>query len=346
MINKKFIIDELRHLYLNFYECCLLTKGIKRSIVVDYQRNFFYFIPNDLAEIIIKCNRETVQNILSKFDDENQKTAIQYFKYLYKNELIFFTEDILPFTKVNTEIEFPFSLNNAVIDLRGKLNFNLSDALLEFQNLNVQDVQFRIYDNGLHFVNLIIDELRKNTFEYIEILLNFESLEKLSQLYCVINDNPSISLIKLYKTPKNVYRRKNYKTKMLYYKEILTGKEMCGVVNTFYFNTNLYHFAESLKHNTCLNGKIAIDENGLIKHCPSMKKDYGIYSKKNLVNALKAKEYSEYSNITKDQILVCKDCEFRNICTDCRAYIEEPDHLFSKPKKCNYDPYTCTWNNN
>lgn len=47
--------------------------------------------------------------------------------------------------------------------------------------------------------------------------------------------------------------------------------------------------------------------------------------------------------ITKDKITGCKDCEFRYICTDCRAYIEEPEDIYSKPLKCGYDPNTGEW---
>ena len=43
------------------------------------------------------------------------------------------------------------------------------------------------------------------------------------------------------------------------------------------------------------------------------------------------------------KIHVCKDCEFRYICTDCRAYIEDPNDILSKPLKCGYNPYTAEW---
>jgi len=47
--------------------------------------------------------------------------------------------------------------------------------------------------------------------------------------------------------------------------------------------------------------------------------------------------------INKDKIAVCQNCEFRYICTDCRAYIDDPQNIYSKPLKCGYDPYTCKW---
>jgi hypothetical protein len=50
-------------------------------------------------------------------------------------------------------------------------------------------------------------------------------------------------------------------------------------------------------------------------------------------------------HIKKDMIKKCRDCEFRYACTDCRAYLEDPQDILSKPLKCGYDPYTGTWDN-
>ena len=46
--------------------------------------------------------------------------------------------------------------------------------------------------------------------------------------------------------------------------------------------------------------------------------------------------------MTKDHINVCKDCEFRYCCHDCR-----PDSLsndvYAKPWYCTYNPYSGEW---
>jgi radical SAM protein with 4Fe4S-binding SPASM domain len=44
----------------------------------------------------------------------------------------------------------------------------------------------------------------------------------------------------------------------------------------------------------------------------------------------------------KSQIDTCKVCEFRFICTDCRAFTEN-NHPLGKPRKCGYDPYSGNW---
>jgi SPASM domain peptide maturase of grasp-with-spasm system len=100
---------------------------------------------------------------------------------------------------------------------------------------------------------------------------------------------------------------------------------------------------ESLKYNSCLNNKISIDTFGNIKNCPSMKENFGNINDLTLTDAFNNNQFKKYWNIKKDDIAVCKDCEFRHICTDCRAFLETPEDIYSKPLKCGYNPYTNTW---
>ena len=52
-------------------------------------------------------------------------------------------------------------------------------------------------------------------------------------------------------------------------------------------------------------------------------------------------------NLSKDFIEVCKDCEYRYCCFDCRpkAKQESGGNLFAKPSNCFYDPYLGLWKN-
>ena len=74
-----------------------------------------------------------------------------------------------------------------------------------------------------------------------------------------------------------------------------------------------------------------------------MQTTFGHVNEVLLKDVLDLKEFKYLGNIKKDEIEICKDCEFRYICLDCRAYVENSDDIFSKPKKCNYDPYSSSW---
>jgi hypothetical protein len=51
---------------------------------------------------------------------------------------------------------------------------------------------------------------------------------------------------------------------------------------------------------------------------------------------------------TKDQVAVCKDCEYRYVCFDCRPLSEgaaggRADYLHAPYPRCTYNPYTGEW---
>lgn len=52
---------------------------------------------------------------------------------------------------------------------------------------------------------------------------------------------------------------------------------------------------------------------------------------------------SHITRLTKDQIAVCMDCEYRYACFDCRPHRSCISDLYSKPANCNYSPTTGTW---
>ena len=62
-----------------------------------------------------------------------------------------------------------------------------------------------------------------------------------------------------------------------------------------------------------------------------------------LSEALGHPEFKNYWTINKNQIKVCKDCEFRLICIDCRVFVDDDTDIYSKPKKCKYDPYQAVY---
>lgn len=75
-----------------------------------------------------------------------------------------------------------------------------------------------------------------------------------------------------------------------------------------------------------------------------MQNDFGHVSNVSISDVIKKNEFQALWKLKKDDVLVCKDCEFRYMCTDCRAYLSNPQDIYSKPLKCGYNPYTAEWN--
>ena len=130
----------------------------------------------------------------------------------------------------------------------------------------------------------------------------------------------------------------------LFVEENINEENSCkGYISKQYFSIDTKLFVESQLHNTCLNRKICIDADGEIKNCPSMKRSFGNIKDTTLKEAIEKPGFKELWFICKDKIDVCKDCEFRHMCTDCRAFIKDPDNIYSQPAKCPYNPYIAKW---
>jgi SPASM domain peptide maturase of grasp-with-spasm system len=131
---------------------------------------------------------------------------------------------------------------------------------------------------------------------------------------------------------------------IIYVQQAITSNTHCGNISSLYFVFNNFRsIIEAHQHNTCLNKKISIDVDGAIKNCPTLADSYGNVKDTLLYDVLLRNEIQQLWSVSKDQVLVCQDCEYRMVCTDCRAIVSEPGNILSKPLKCTYDPYQMVW---
>ncbi|MDZ4204220.1 MAG: SPASM domain-containing protein, partial [Bacteroidales bacterium] len=82
---------------------------------------------------------------------------------------------------------------------------------------------------------------------------------------------------------------------------------------------------------------------GTVKNCIVMNKGFGNIRETSIEAILKTSDICNFWAITKDDIEICKDCEFRYICKDCRAFVTNPGDIKSQPSKCKYNPYIAKW---
>ena len=54
-------------------------------------------------------------------------------------------------------------------------------------------------------------------------------------------------------------------------------------------------------------------------------------------------ELTQYWNVTKDQIAVCRDCEFKDICIDADELIQTASNEYKRSVPCPYNPYLGKW---
>ncbi len=328
---------------------CLIVKGAARSLVCDLQRQASDFIPNDMVEVLEELNdKKPIEEVLQIYGVENQEVITEYLAYMDEKEYGFYCEedefDLFP--ELNKEFLVPAHITNTVLELKKENISWLKELVPQIESLGCKDVVMVFYEE-------LSEKDFQHIFEYF-VDTRIKSFEITSKCHSAINEELFKALNhKLNQLTKVVFfaapedKAQYWDNKILFDRiftiKPITSFKSCGVVDMKYFNINLPKVLEAINNNSCLNMKMAIDINGNIKNCPSMPESFGNIKDTMLEEALNKPGFKKYWNITKDQIEVCKDCEFRYICTDCRAYRKNPENIYSKPLKCGYNPYKAKW---
>lgn len=104
--------------------------------------------------------------------------------------------------------------------------------------------------------------------------------------------------------------------------------------------------------NACLQGKLAVTPSGEVYPCVFARDQIlgDVSAGDSLLSIVEAGQIKLVWGSSKDTVLVCKDCEYRYVCNDCRplAYAaanELVPFTTAPPPRCGYNPYTGKWGN-
>ena len=328
------------------FATCLLVKGANRSLICDIQRSEFHFIPESLYVILLKFEGKTIFSIKSYFKNKYDEYIDEYFNFLLEKDLVFFTNSPSNFPKLDLFWDEPTLITNAIIDVNDNSKIDFQSTFTQLNELGCRNLQIRSFGvKELNYFDVLLEKLLNNRICTVELTIKFDYSISENELYNFIEKHSRVSIITIFNSPneKTFHFKPNAFGYVFFIKDDILSESHCGIVSHNLFTINIKTFTEAQKHNTCLNRKISIDTEGYIRNCPSMKEHYGNIKDTTLQQALEHPDFKKYWFINKDQVAVCKDCEFRYICTDCRAYIENPEDMYSKPLKCGYNPYTCEW---
>ncbi|MEX0596875.1 MAG: hypothetical protein WD512_10280, partial [Candidatus Paceibacterota bacterium] len=76
-----------KDLYFLLFSNCVPVKGYARSIICDLQLSKYYFIPNDLYDILLRSKKQKVGNFYEEYGIENVKVLDEYFEFLINNNV-------------------------------------------------------------------------------------------------------------------------------------------------------------------------------------------------------------------------------------------------------------------
>lgn len=313
------------HKMYKLFANCVLCKGIERAVIYDLQRNQYHLIPLSLFHLFDEHGILEIDH--SDFSEDEMKIIKEYLVFLLEHVLIFsIDEDELDlFPRLNNRWQFPSVATNVIIDL-GNCIINWDNIVEQLEKLKCYCVQIRSFETvSFEVLEQIGSLISPSLIHAFEILIPYEEqiiARALEKNYA--NKNPKMRCIIFHgathdeeiKTPDN-----GFGTIQVIASQI-TDVTHCGIVNSSYFSLNIETYTESLAHNSCLNRKVAIDVDGNIKNCPSMKEHFGNISETTLEEAINKPGFRKYWNITKDEISKCKDCEFRYVCTDAERIVK------------------------
>lgn len=327
--------------YVYIFTDCELIKGFTRTSLIDISRKQIFFIPNSYYELSLYFRKKNIGEILKILEDQN--SHIQFYKFLdflLEEHIATLIDDITLFPEINVCWDHASSVTNAIIDVRKNYNY-LPKAINELSQLRCEYLQIRFYEEtGSETIKCIAGLIKGKCFKDVQVLLKYNEaildspfLQGLTahqrNLHFIIHSAPAVPGL----TKQNNIR---------YTKQIISSCSNCGLIDQYSLHIpSLQGFMENKLFNSCLNRKIAVDEQGNIGNCPSIKKKYGNIMEQSLLKVAKRNDFKKIWNLNKDTIDTCRDCEFRYICSDCRAYTTHG--IKSKPAKCGYDPYTGSW---
>lgn len=328
-------------LIFKLFACCIPVKGFKNKIICDLQRNEFINIPDALYEILTSHKNKSISEIKNSYDMESHHFIDEYFVYLENNEFGFWTdiEDVKNFPDLDLKFESPELINNAIIDIDENSNHNYTKIFNELEKLRCKFIEIRSFNNlNINELFKILELTSNKIFRNIDIILKYyDTIEHDIKSSNLISIFTNIGVISVHSSPKD----KKIDDNIIFTKKHVNSCNDCGEIKLKNFSLDIQTFSEAQHFNTCLNKKVAIDSKGNIKNCPAFIKSYGnINNSDSISDIIKSQDFTSFWGINKNQIKICNDCEYRYICTDCRAFV---DDIFDKPKKCNYNPYDGIW---
>jgi len=312
---------------------CILCHGYSNSLIYDFGNEEYYNVPKKMSSIL----ELYLEN--NNIEVKDQINIDKLLKELVKAKLGLYTKspDRKLLLNINVIWSHPWKISNCIFYPDSVV---MDDIISALEDLNCQNIQLRFNRSiGISDLVKISDSIINSSIKTCEILSKYSDQVLSACINEICEYNKRFRRFFFYGSPIN--ESLNYMcAKGL--NSMQKSFDIC-CIHADYFSINIPLFTESQHFNTCLNRKLCIDKDGYIKNCPYMEHHYGHISNTKIEDVIALPEFQKWWHIKKDDIDVCKDCEFRHMCTDCRAFIKDPENIYSQPSKCTYNPYICKW---
>lgn len=335
--------------FLVIYSDVIVSEGAVKMTMIDPSRDKVFELPKSFFQLIYDLKRNSILKTQLMYEENFDS----FIKFILENDLGMITSNPQQFPEIEMSFSSPEYINNAILDFYPTTNYKAySERLKKLDNLGCKFYEFRMYlPLKLNILESILENIQFNSIKSININGIHSLLSDARDYIGILKRYPVVKNIFIFNSDSNfrINDEEIMEDQRLYFLTDQLENKNCGKIsfsNLFIRSTE--QIVENITHNSCLHKKIAIDKDGNIKNCPAMPESFGNIKDITLEKAINHKDFKKYWNLTKDEIEVCNDCEFRYICTDCRAYTERTHKNkkgldISKPLKCGYNPYKGEW---
>jgi SPASM domain peptide maturase of grasp-with-spasm system len=341
--------------YVLVFPDCIPVEGPVSSAIYDLTRGRISTFPSAYLPFFAQFRVEPLGQIVDALSDEDRRAFSDFFAFLLRSEYITLVEDLSAFPELATTWDEPGVVRDAILDVDGR-HHDYAKIIGELDGLGCLHLQVRGYSELFGITELA--ELARlchgTSIQSLEAVLRHEPARSDDSYAAVVGEHRIISSLVLHSASSDGRIAVDYGARgpsaALVTTEIeRTTKRLgshldCGTITKRQLlRPSTVTFAELQRFNGCLNRKIAIDADGELRNCPAMAASFGHHRSASLGEVARRPAFQQAWHAKKDDIEGCRDCQFRYACTDCRAFVEDPNAADSKPLKCGYDPYSDTW---
>ncbi|MBC7361761.1 MAG: radical SAM protein [Candidatus Aminicenantes bacterium] len=116
------------------------------------------------------------------------------------------------------------------------------------------------------------------------------------------------------------------------------------ISNSKFSRISFYDFYLRKNWNRCWSFECTITADGKVRPCLYSDYYFAQISKDSLINLFRSRKLESLWKLSKDKVMICKNCEFRYLCPDCRVVAKNISGRFdAKYPFCSYNPKDGTW---
>lgn len=325
------------------YSNCILISGYKRSSIIDLHQNKQYLISNPIAEIIRIFEGKSISKIYSHYT--NREAVNQYFEYLLFHDLIFFTNQVDCFPKIDFSYKSASIISNAIFEYGNAIDFK--KIITYIDELNCKSVAI-FFNSSLQFSSLVqlLDFFKQTVIGHIEFYLSTE-FDRDSLINLFFQESRLQKIIVSNQIKNEYVEIKNGSGREIIY--LTKSININHGLSSRIFSINVKTVAEATKFHTYFNQKLFVNSKGIIKNAPECKEEFGnikdISNINELYEIINSSAFNKFWHANKDNCDICLDCEYRYICIDNRLPLLKVDEIWFHNKLCPYNPYIALWEN-